>query len=396
MGGAAGIARGLHRYLLDRTGHDSLFLYGRGKTDAPNTVKISSNLNTVLAGFTTRLLGSPWFLPLPAKLEKIVFKADIVHLHNLHGYYLDYGKLFPMIRKWAGPVVWTMHDSWAMTGRCATPDAPFPEGCMRWLSGCGSCPHLGIYPKTWVDRSARDWQRKKEVFNLLQEDRTILCCPSKWLKSRYEQSFLGHYDIRTVPNGIDFPKSEEIPVEIRRKSGLPVDKHLILTVARSMRDPEKGKNLLLKFAARLPDNMVLVCIGEKTRRLSRKNIVQLGYIQDREQLARIYRACDVFVNPTLSDVFSLTTAEAISQGLPVIAFHTGGVPEVLEEGAGIVVERGNADRLLQATLELLSNKQKREEMGKIGIKRANTLYTLDCMGQNYVALYEELFARSQK
>ena len=140
-------------------------------------------------------------------------QPDLVHLHNIHGFYLQIELLFAYLKEHDIPVVWTLHDCWSFTGHCAYFDY---IGCEKWKEengGCHNCSiHKSAYPYAiFKDNSKWNYKRKKEVFTGVKN--LTIVTPSAWLKGLVEQSFLKEYPVEVIPNGINLdnfiPLTEE-------------------------------------------------------------------------------------------------------------------------------------------------------------------------------------------
>jgi len=225
-GGAAQIARTLFQSLNQKSGFECYFAYGKGeKIDAERTAKFAYLPEVYFQGLLTRCFGlqgyGSWFST--RALEKFIIKEkfDLIHLHNLHGYYLNLD-FIRFLGRLDVPVVWTLHDGWPITGRCA-----YLFECDRWKIGCGDCPNLSWYPRTYFNSSSFMWKKKKEYFN--SEWNPIIVCPSKGLADRVKESYLNEYQVKVIPNAVDTeifkPKNKDF---IRKKYGISTKKKVVL------------------------------------------------------------------------------------------------------------------------------------------------------------------------
>lgn len=275
-------------------------------------------------------------------LKKInQFKPDIIHLHNIHGWYVNIPMLFRYLKKHSEiKVVWTFHDCWPITGQC--PHFTM-VGCEKWKSECNACVQCKTYPKTYVDRSKQMYYLKKKWFN----DVSNMCVvtPSEWLKSIVEQSFLQTYQVKVINNGIDLNvfKPRESEFKKQHKIG---DKTMLLGVAYAW-DEKKGLDVFLELSKRLPEKYVIVLVGtdEKTDLILPKNIISIHRTQNQNELAEIYTAADLFVNPTKEENYPTVHLEALACGTPVVTFDTGGAAEMLDEKCGVAVRYNDLDML---------------------------------------------------
>ncbi len=268
-------------------------------------------------------------------------QPDIIHLHNIHGWFINIPCLFNYIKKNNIRVIWTLHDCWTFTGQC-------PHftmiGCSKWKTGCDKCPQLNTYPETYVDRTKTMWKKKKKWFNGVK-DLTIVT-PSYWLADLVKQSFLKDYPVKVVHNGIDL--SVFRPTDNNFKDKYKVgNKFMILGVSYGWNN-KKGLDVFIKLSQRLDQEkykIVLVGTDDKADRILPSNIISIRRTQSQRDLAEIYTAADLFVNPTREEVFGLVNIEALACGTPVVTYRTGGSPECINEKCGSIVEAGDIDNL---------------------------------------------------
>ena len=320
------------------------------------------------------------------------FAPDLVHLHNLHGYYLNIELLFAYLKESKVPVIWTLHDCWAFTGHCAHYTSVH---CEKWKTRCVNCPALGHYPPTFNGRNtAKNQSRKKEVFTSLDAGQMTIVTPSVWLKEEAEQSFLAKYRILAVPNGIDpgiFTRRES---SFRKDHGIE-DRFVILAAASNWYK-EKGAEDLVKLAQKLPEGTCLVAVGVSgslKNRLRLPNVITLERTESASQMAELYSSADVFVNLTQEDTFPTVNIEAQACGCPVITYAVGGSPEIMTEHTGIAVPAEDIDALT-GMIKVMRGRQiifRTEDC----IARGNE-YQKERMIKEYRKLYRELTEREHK
>lgn len=272
---------------------------------------------------------------------------DIVHLHNLHGYYLNYRILFDFLKKSGVPVVWTLHDCWPFTGHCYYYSA---VGCRKWEYGCESCPQLSTFPASiFMDRSRRNYLEKCKAFNSLNPDQLTVVCVSEWMKGEIKRSFMRNIDCKVIHNGIDtsifYPRPAIHHYDIKKKLGIPVKKKIILAVA-SVWSKHKGIEDLLALSRLLEKDELMVVVGMSEKSRLPSNIINLGRISSLDRLAEIYSVADVFINPTYQDNFPTVNLEAQACGTPVITYDTGGSPESISRETGAIVKTGDIMEML--------------------------------------------------
>ena len=280
------------------------------------------------------------------------WQPDVVHLHNIHGCYLNHRVLFHWLRKTGIPVVWTLHDCWAFTGHCAYFDY---AGCNRWQTGCHHCPQLASYPACiGPDGSARNYRRRKALFTSLPN--LTLVAPCKWLAGLVQQSFMGAVPTRVIYNGVNREVFYPRESDIRTRHNIDT-RHMALCVASEW-EARKGYALLPALAKALGADCTLVVIGLTPAQIAvlPKNVLGLARTASPRELAKWYAAADCFINPTLEDNMPLVNLEALACGTPVAVFNTGGCPECITDGCGTVVPKGDVAALAAAAKALCERK----------------------------------------
>lgn len=305
-------------------------------------------------------------------------KPDVIHLHNVHGWYLNWKMLFDYLKKANIPVIWTLHDCWAFTGHCPHFMA---IGCDKWKTGCYECPLYKSYPGCFFDDSRFQYRYKKECFTGVPN--LTIVTPSQWLADLVKQSYLKDYDTVVINNGIDLTKFKPRASDFRAKYGLE-NKILILGVAFDW-TPKKGLDDFKRLAEDLPEEyeIVLVGVSDIVATTLPERIISVACTQNQEELAEIYSASDIFVNPTHEEVLGLVNLEALACGTPVITYESGGSPETIDGSCGVVVPSRNCERLLQAIIEFDFQKMRKESC----CQRAK-LFDKNVKYQEYIELYK--------
>lgn len=306
---------------------------------------------------------------------------DIIHLHNLHNLTMNVQGLFQYIKRKNIKVVWTLHDCWAMTGRC--PYFAMP-GCDRWQSGCGHCPQIKQYPRAYVDQTHLMWRMKKKWFTDVEN--MVIVTPSQWLADIVKRSFLQEYPVRVIHNGIDLDVFRPVQCAFRARYGCE-NRKIVLGVAFDW-GVRKGLDVFVTLASRLPDDYQIVLVGgnEQTDRQLPANVISIHRTQDQRELAEICSAADVFVNPTREDNFPTVNLEALACGTPVVTFDTGGSPECIDETCGLVVPCDDVDALQKAIVRVVEEQPFSQDAC---VKRAQGFDQTERFAE-YVALYREL------
>lgn len=332
-GSTGGIMMKEHRELL-AAGEDSFAFWGRGRAgEGDRELRFATDAEVRLDALQTRLDGKAGFHSKAATrrlLERLdEINPDVVHLHNLHGYYVNIEMLFEWLAAHNCKVEWTLHDCWAFTGHCAY--FTYVK-CDKWKVGCGNgCPQLGTYPST-LSRSSCQWnyKQKKRLFTLVPEGRMKLITPSQWLANLVGESFLSEYPVEVRHNTIDTGVFKPTPSDFRERYGIG-DKFMVLGVASPWTE-RKGLADFVRLAGELDSEryaIVLVGLSEKQVKEMPAGIVGLARTDSREELAGIYSTANVFFNPTREDNYPTTLLEAQACGTCVLTYSVGGCVEAL-------------------------------------------------------------------
>lgn len=375
-------------------GWESYIAYGRyANPSKSHIVKIGDLFDHCLHGAQSLLLDRHGLAScgptkkLIREIEQI--KPDLIHLHNIHGFYLNYPILFRYLSTVDIPVVWTLHDCWAFTGHCAW---PIHGHCDRFQEQCCHCPLQSKgYPKSFLlDRSRSNFKLKKRYFRSLQD--LHLVTVSRWLEQQVRLSFMQDMDIRTIYNGLD--------TEVFRPSGTPptsvTDGHpLVLGVCNAWYD-WKGLDDMAALREILPDDYEVMVVGVNEDQMHRlpEGITCIRRTDSVSQLAEIYSQADVFVNPSKVESFGMTTAEALSCGTPSIVYDTSACPEVVDNLTGRVVPLGDVNALAKAVMEICSLPG-REAMRQACRERAIRLFNRQDRYKEYLQLYNEVLQNHQ-
>lgn len=295
-------------------------------------------------------------------------KVDLIHLHNLHGWYINIPMLFNYIKKHNIPVVWTLHDCWAMTGQC-----PYftMVKCDKWKTGCHDCPQYRQYPESYVDRTKTMWKLKKKWFTGVQN--MTIVTPSQWLADLVKESFLAEYPVKVINNGIDLGVFKPTESDFREKYGLQ-NKKILLGVALGWGD-RKGYGDCLKLAELMGDDYHLVLVGVSKEQIATlpKNVLGIERTNSQKELAAIYSTSDVFINTTYEDNYPTVNLEARACGLPVITYKTGGSPESAGADA-VIVEVGDIQGMREAIETTIQEKKQPTNENEISSEARLTEY----------------------
>ena len=346
--------------ILIANGDDCRVAYGRESVPESYNdiaVRIGNDADVNCHAFTSRIFDNTGHGSKKATRDFLKwvdeYAPDVIHLHNLHGYYINLELLFQYLKKVQKPVVWTLHDCWAFTGHCAHFDL---IGCNRWENGgCYDCPQKKRYPTSiFFDRSKKNFVEKKQLFSGIN-DMTIVT-PSQWLADLVKRSFLGCYPIQVIHNGIDLNVFKPAyKGDFRERYGLQ-NKKILLGVASAWSD-SKGLDVFIELSKRLSDQYKIVLIGTNDSIDSKlpDNILSIHRTNDRFMLTQIYTDADVFVNPTRAEVFGLVNIEALACGIPGVIFRSGGSPECYDNTCGVVVEKNDIDAMEREIIRICNS-----------------------------------------
>lgn len=357
---------------LEEEGHQVKIAYGRD-VDVTHfsryAVKIGNKFSVYLHVLLARILDYSGFGS-KRETKKFIkwiknYNPDIIHLHNLHGYYINIDILFQYLKTSGKRIIWTLHDCWAFTGHSAYCDA---VNCHKWENGCFSCPKTNEYPKSFLDRSKQNWIHKQNCF--IRVPNMTLVSPSNWLAKLVGRSFLKEYPIKVIHNGIDTKKFYPMENDFRQHYKLE-EEYLILGVS-NVWNKEKGLNDFINLSDKIPDTCRIVMVGLNDIQIKNlpPNILGIKKTNSVKELSYIYSACDVFLNLTYCDNYPTTNLEARLCGLPIITYETGGSPESAGKDA-IVVKKGDVDNVVNQIM-MLQKTEFKHKMDKTADKKLMT------------------------
>ena len=380
-GSTGRIAEDIGKTLIS-AGHESYIAFGRGRQKSKsNLIKIGGKLDFYLHVIRSLFTDRHGFSSKRATrkfLKQVdVIKPDAIGLHNIHGYYLNIEILFEYIKDKNIPILWTFHDCWPFTGHCS-----YNTDC----DNCKNCQRK--YPKSiFLNQSSRNYNDKKIIFN--QVKRVQIITPSIWLKDLVQQSFL-QYPVECINNGIDLNEFKPSEKSLKLKDKLQLkNKKIILGVASTW-DQRKGLSDFIQLASLLDANYQIILIGLTSKQIQGLpvNIMGVQRTESISELANYYSMADVYINPTHKDNFPTTNIEALACGTPVITYDTGGSPEAIDKGTGMVVEKEDVIGLYNAIQELALHPQ--EQYAKVCRTRAEQLFNKEDRYLDYLKLYERL------
>ena len=383
--------------LAQAAGWESYIAYSRARDGVPQhsskLVPVGSRLDLLVHWLATRLFDAHGLASRRATRQLIrridEIDPDVVHIHNVHGYFLNYPLLLDYLAERGKPVVWTVHDCWLFTGHCYHYAA---AGCNKWQTQCHDCPQKRAFPTSWLlDRSRRNFEAKRRALTALPD--FTLVTVSDWMRREVGKSFLRDVPCRVIHNGIDLNTFQPKPdAEVRRRYGISTE-HYVLAVA-SIWLPQKGLPDLVQMASILPADEGLVLVGrisDEQKAAFPAGVTFIPRTEDAGALAALYSGALALVNPTWQDNYPTVNLEAIACGTPVVTYRTGGSVESVTPETGFVVEQGDVEGLAAAIRTIRAN-------GKEHYFEACRTYALqhfdrETCFQEYIHLYESLATR---
>lgn len=390
-GGAARVAYDIFENL--GSDFDISFAYGRGVKNTNNkTFYYGNKIEMFFHIFLVRFLGLEGFGSYFSTKKLINFikkeKFDLINLHNLHGYHLNFFTLLDFLKTTNIPIIYSLHDEWPITWMPA-----HSLGCNHCKTGVGICHNNYSYPKNYFPIFQKYMFRKKKTAFLNQTNMTITC-PSIWLKNNIVDSFLNKFDIKVIHNGIDttlfIPSLDKST--LRTKHDLPLDKKIVLFSASNLKDKSKGIGHIIESAKLLKDkNYIFIGLGNGDIE-GFENIKTTGYIYDKKILAEYYALSDVFCFASAAETFLLSAAEALSCGVPVAGYDIPVVRELVNESVGVLT-KNDSKSLSEEINNLLDDEDEMVMMGQTGRKLIESRYSKDLFYSNYLTLYNKVLTK---
>lgn len=369
---------------LINSGHQARVLFGRGESiDNDVALRVAPVWEVYFHALMTRLTGLVGVFSYFAtkRLIKQIkkFKPDVVHLHELHGYYVNYSEVVRFLKSSNIPVVWTFHCEFAYTGKCG-----YAYDCEKWKTECSSCPQIKEYPSSlYFDFTRYMFYEKKKDFEGF--DNLTIVTPSAWLARRVKQSFLSGYDVRVIHNGID-TEGMFYPRLINNK---PESKKTVLAVAPDIMSERKGGKWVLELASRFSDDVEFLMVGVVgTVDGVPSNVRLVDRTSNQDELAAYYSEADLFLICSKRENFPTTCLEALACGTPVVGFDEGGTAETAPGSLGCFVPFGYVGSLEIAIKDYFSGHSKIDQNECRVFAEQN--YSKSAMYSNYVRLYSEL------
>lgn len=385
-GSTGRIAEGIGLQIIENE-NESYIAFGRGLANESKSqqIKIGNTFDQYLHVLKTRLTDKHGFgsKKITKKFIETIKKInpDIIHLHNIHGYYINVEVLFNFLKEYKKPIVWTLHDCWPFTGHCAY---YMQIDCSKWQTQCYKCPIKNSYPKSFYDNSKNNYKLKKELFTGIKNMHIVT--PSNWLAGEVKKSFLQDYPISVINNGINL---NQFNIQKKETTKELVSNSFSIIGVANIWDERKGFSDFIKLRQLLGEEFEIILIGLSQNQIDNlpSGIKGIQKTESVYQLAEYYSKADVFLNPTYEDNFPTTNIEAIACGTPVITYDTGGSPESVDFEGGFVVSRGDLDSVVKIIKHLkISNIS-----SEICRSRAVKLYDSKQRFNEYIKLYENLY-----
>lgn len=394
-GGAEKVASQLFHGMRKR-GHQvyEIVSYDRRNSDLPPGVHVIYHspamriFNRLITGNHGNRNLSIWYTRRYIRSFIKKHRIDVIHLHNPHDNFLgirDIADLSGM-----RPLVWTLHDFWAMTGHCT-----YPHGCPdRWKEGCGACPCLESYPALKKDVTRRLFEEKKTAF---RRKRILFTVPSGWMQEQFQASHLRGLECVRIYNSLDVEVWKPLDKqEIRRRHGLDPQGKVIGFIAADPQKKLKGMDYLLNALSLLPDpeNCLLLMAGQESGALegleTRFRIRHMGYLRTQKELNEFYAMADLLVNPSVYETFGLTNIEAMACGTPVAAFPVCTMPEIIDEDCGWIAAAVSAEALSETVRRALSDESLLKEKGRKSRERVEAVFSEELMLDEFERLYRSV------
>lgn len=319
------------------------------------------------------------------ELDRI--KPDIVHIHNIHGCFLNYPLLFRYLKVRNIPVVWTLHDCWAMTGHCVHFER---TKCDKWKSLCEKCPQIRDFPRSYLfDMSKRNFMLKREL--LSQLDNLHITTVSRWLADVAKESYLKSSPIHVIPNGIQTSQFQSTSSDIKEQLKIK-GKRMLLAVASGFGE-RKGLYDYCRLSEMLPDKykLVLVGVSAEDRKHLPSNIIALSKTNSQLDLVKLYSAADVLLSLSYEETFGLTILEAMSCGTPAVVYANTAQPELISSNTGAVIPNGDIDAVVTAVENICSQGK---DLYSYNCKSFAENYEQSKIYRDYINLYTSILSKN--
>lgn len=373
---------------LNNDGHEAAICYGRGDiVEGKNIFKFGLDWETNVHAGLARITGfNGYFSYFSTKrLIKFIeeFKPDVVHIHELHAYFVNSIELIKYLKKKNVKIIWTFHCEYMYTGKCG-----HAYECQNWLTQCKNCPAVREYPKSlYFDFTKKMFNDKKESLKDLEFS---IITPSQWLLDRVKLSFLKNKKISVIHNGIDtenvfhLADNDKI-LKLKEKFNL-TNKKIVLSVAPNIMSESKGGFKVLEISKIFADiNTHFVLVGAENDEKFSENVTLIKRTKNQEELALWYSAADVFLICSKRENFPTTCLEALSCGTPIVGIDSGGTKETAPEPYGLFYKDQDLEGIINGIKTQLNKEFDKKEISKLG----SFLYDKKNMFKEYLKVYEQ-------
>jgi len=388
-GSTGRIAEGIGNY-VKMYNWQSFIAYGRGSNISQSQLlKIGNPIDTFYHGVITRLFdahGRGSYSSTRLLINRISkIKPDVIHLHNIHGYYLNIKLLFKFLKVANIPVVWTLHDCWPLTGHCAYFDY---VDCVKWQTGCYNCPQKLEYPRSYfIDRSTKNYIEKKILFNSV--NKLTIVVVSKWLGDIVRKSYLSKFPINVINNGID------VDIFKYNYSQALIEKYnlhnkIILLGVASNWSPRKRLRDYLLLSKLLSSKYQLILVGLSTKqiKLLPENVIGVEATEHMQELVELYSISDIVLNLSVEETFGMTTIEGMACGTPGIVYNCTASPELITPQTGLIVENGDIKGLYLAIEDIMQRGKK--YYFDFCVNRVKNYFNQNNLFHKYLKLYQSI------
>lgn len=387
-GGASQIARDLYYYIKNNN-YRTFFAYGRGRFKSEKDLFYFGNkLEFYFHIFLVKFLGLEGFGSYFSTKKLIKFikkeKFDIIHIHNLHGYYVNFFKLLSWLNKNKIKVVWTLHDEWVLTWLPA-----HSMGCEHCVSGKGQCINKYTYPKNYFPIFKKLMIKKKR--NIFSYKNVAFVSPAEWLKQKIKK-YYPETDIRLINNGTDvkrfYPKEKK---ELRIKYNITLGKKIVLFSSANLKDENKGIEYIIQLLNKFKDSEDYYFVSFGSGKINDyNNLKNFGFIDKKEVLSDIYSLADVYLFLSLAETAPLSVLEAVACGTPVLAFDLPANKVIPDYSFGKIINDFSLNSIQDSLSSILNNSDFLVSFLEKSRESIGNNFDINNTANNYLKLYKDL------